>query len=214
MRAARQARAAGILGVIGGLTWIAGISLEYSHHLQPPGSGTLFVVNQLMFLVAEACYLAVILGIIRIGAAGRGWFGRTATALFLMGQAALLVGLVLSFVIDRAMADVFLPIGGLLVLLGSLLTGVSVIRAASWHGWRRFVPLGYGLYYLLGLLVPLAVVGRDPTYLSEFLWSIAWSVLGLALFLEGRGRVERATTQRAACEAVMPDESAAQLSSC
>jgi hypothetical protein len=181
-----RTRLAGLLGMTGALIWIAGISLEYSHGLQPPGSGMLFDVNQLMFLVAEVFYVAAILGLAASHVAGDGRFGKAATAVFLAGQVALLTGLTLGLLTGSTVAEVLLPVGGLGVLIGSLLTGIAVIRAGRWVGWRRFAPIALALYYLFGLLLPLAALDREPTYVSEFVWSGAWFMVGLALYLEGR----------------------------
>jgi hypothetical protein len=178
-------RLAGLSGMIGALIWIAGISLEYSHNLQPPGSGLLFDLNQLMFLVAEACYVAAILGLAATRAAGRGRFGRAAPAMFLVGQVTLLVALVLGLLTHSVVADVLLPIGGLGVLFGSLSTGIAVMRTRRWRGWRRFAPIAFALYYLV-LLVSLAVLNREPTYFTELLWSVAWFFVGFAIYSEAR----------------------------
>jgi hypothetical protein len=138
-----------------------------------------------MFLVAEAFYVAAICGLAATRAAGHGWFGRAAPALFLVGQVTLLVGLVLGLLTDNAVATVFLPIGGLGVLLGSLSTGVAVIRTKRWRGWRRFAPMAFGVYYLI-LLLSLAILNREPTYFTELLWSVTWFFIGFAIYSETR----------------------------
>jgi hypothetical protein len=74
------------------------------------------------------------------------------------------------------------PVGGVLQLLGGLLTGIAVVIAKRWNGWQRFALLLQGSYYLIVLFVPIAIANRSPTQLGESIWQVTWFITSLALF--------------------------------
>jgi len=50
-----RAHIAGVRGMSGAALFFVGLLIEYRYGLFPPGSGTLYVINQIMFLVAMVC---------------------------------------------------------------------------------------------------------------------------------------------------------------
>jgi hypothetical protein len=119
-----------------------------------------------MFLVAQLCYLAVILGLMRAGAAGNGLLGRISLGLFFFGWAALAAALGLSLMSDTPVADAVILIGAIASTLGGLLTGIAVAVAGRLRSWTRFAPLGQGAYQLFVHFLPIVIANREPTQLT------------------------------------------------
>ncbi len=57
-----RTRTAGILGMLGAVLFFIGLLIEYRFGLFPPGSGTLYVLNQVQFLVAMSGILVDVVG--------------------------------------------------------------------------------------------------------------------------------------------------------
>jgi hypothetical protein len=82
---------------------------------------------------------------------------------------------------DRPYDDNFLPaIGGLLAVVASLISGVAIARAHRLVGWSRWVVLGYAIYVLAALFVPLAF-GVGPNAATETVWGVSWVAIGVTL---------------------------------
>ena len=181
-------RGAGIVLMGAGLLWAVAILIEYRYGLKPPGQGTLYAINQSMFFVAQAGYLTGIFGLMWARAAGDGWFGKISLGLFAFGWSMLLVAEPLAWMTRDNNLALF-PIGGLAAMLGGLISGIAVIGAGRWKGWRRFSVLFYALFYLLALLLPLFIKNQGPTLVTESLWGLAWLPIGGALV--SQARIER-----------------------
>ncbi len=61
---------AGILGMLGAGLFFIGLLIEYHYGLFSPGSGTLSVINQIMFIVAMSGIIGHVMG--HESGAGRG----------------------------------------------------------------------------------------------------------------------------------------------
>ncbi len=182
MNVKNQSRVAGVVGMVSAGLWLVALIVEYRFGLQPPGDGSmLYFANQIMFLYRPAGYLMMLLGLWRSKAAGDGMFGKVSLGMFIAGLASLLIAQIAQWLTKNP--DFFLyPVGGLLQLLGGLLTGIAVITAKRWNGWQRFAPLLQGLYYLIALFVPIAISNQSPTQLGESIWQVTWFITSLALF--------------------------------
>ena len=180
METTGRIRSAGAIHIAASLLWIVAILMEYGLDLQPPGRGSLYSINQAMFFVAMAGWVVGIFGLIWARAAGDGWFGRIALGLFAFGWIMLTVAGILALITGNNDLPLF-PIGGLASIIGGLLTGIAVVVAGRWHGWRRFSVLFYGLFYLLVLMLPLMIANREPTLITELLWGLAWLPIGVVL---------------------------------
>jgi len=182
MKSKDAIRLAGKVGMLSAAMWLAALFIEYRYGLQPPGDGsTLFYVDQIFFTLALAGYVILLFGYWRSGPAGEGRFGRISLGIFIGGLLSLLVAGGVQLATRNP--DFFLfPVGGILQLLGGLLTGIAVVITGKWKGWQRFAPLVQGLYYLIVLFVPIAVANQSPTQLTESLWQVAWFFSSLALF--------------------------------
>ncbi|HEX9036015.1 MAG TPA: hypothetical protein VF808_03405 [Ktedonobacterales bacterium] len=183
----RRGRGAGVVLIGAGLLWAIAILIEYRYGLKPPNHGALYALDQDMFFVAELGYVTGILGLMWVGAAGAGWFGRVALGLFALGWIILVIAAPLAW-ITRDNNLLLFPIGGLTAMLGGLLAGVAVIVARQWTGWRRYTVMFYALYYLCALLLPLFLARHGPTLITESLWGLAWTPIGAALASQARAQ--------------------------
>lgn len=177
-----QMRVSSIVGMTSAALWLIALFVEYRYGLQPPGDGSLlYFADQALFFIALAGYLVMLLGLWRSKAMGEGAFGKISLGLFLAGLAFLLI----AQLVDWVMKDpnfVLFPIGGILQLLGGLLTGIAVVTAKRWGGWQRWAPLLQGLYYLIVLFLPIVIADQSPTQLTESIWQVTWFITSLALF--------------------------------
>lgn len=174
-------RAAALTGMASAVIWLVSLEIEYAFHLQPPGNGSLlYFFDQTLFFIAMVGYVILLLGLWQAKAPGKGVFGKISLGIFIAGLVALLIAQIVSVLTNNP--DFFLyPIGGILQMLGGLLTGITIVTARRWDGWQRFAPLLQGLYYL-GLILALAIFNQPPTQLSESLWQVTWLITSLALF--------------------------------
>lgn len=174
----------GVFGMVGALLFFVGLLIEYRYDLFPPGSGTLYVINQIMFFVAMGCILLMLWGMRQMRAGGNGRFARITLTIFPIGWAALLLGGIVSLLTGNA-DNLFFPLGALTVMVFGLLAGIAVALGKNWQGWTRFMPLLQGVYYLLVMMIlpPILTGSNEPTFLTESLWMLTWFLMGLALFV-------------------------------
>ena len=186
-----RSQLAGSLGMFGALLFFVGLLIEYRYGLFPPGSGTLFVINQMMFFVAMGCILLMLWGMRQARAGGNGRFARITLTIFPIGWAALLLGGIVSLLTGNA-DNLFFPLGGLTVMVFGLLAGIAVALGKNWQGWSRFAPLLQGVYYLLVMMIlpPILTGSNEPTFLTESLWMLTWFLMGLAMFVNGRNDLQ------------------------
>jgi len=178
-------RNTGIICMTAAIIWIMAISIEYPLHLQPPGSGTIYYLNQAMFLVANIGYVIGILGLMWSHAAGSGWFGKIALGLFGLGWIIIIVASILGLFTGNVDSPLF-PLGGLSATLGCLLSGIAIVAAKRWQGWQRWSVLTYAIYYWAALFLPLAIASQEPNQITETIWGFAWLLIGLALLTSSR----------------------------
>lgn len=177
-----NARTFAMIGMLSAAVWLAGLFIEYRFGLQPPGNGSLlYYADQALFFLALLGYLLMLTGLWRSGAAGEGLFGRIAVGVFITALVLLVIAQLVQLATHNP--DFFLyPVGGILQLLGGLLTGVAVILAHRWDGWQRFAPMLQGLYYLVLFALLVVGTGSGPSELGEALWQVTWFITSLALF--------------------------------
>jgi hypothetical protein len=182
MNSKNQAQTAGFAGMASAVLWMAALILEYHFHLQPPGNDSfLYIADQILFLIGFAGFIFMLYNLFRSKAAGEGIFGKISVWIFIVGLVSLMIATMVQLVTDSPNIFLF-PIGGILQLLGGLLTGIAVVVAKRWSGWQRYAPLLQGLFYLLVLFLPVVVSNQEPTQLSETLWQVTWLLTSLALY--------------------------------
>jgi hypothetical protein len=185
MNKMNRIRNTGVICIFAGFLWIVAISIEYPLHLQPPGSGTIYNLNQVMFLVANLGYVIGILGLVWSHAAGDGWFGKIALGLFGLGWVVIMIATILSLFTGNNDSLLF-PLGGLSASLGCLLSGIAIVIAKRWLGWQRWSVLIYAIYYWAALFLPLVIANQEPNQITETIWGLAWLLIGFALYSNGR----------------------------
>jgi hypothetical protein len=87
--------------------------------------------------------------------------------------------------IEGDAAVFLLPAGAFLGAAGMVVTGIAVLRARRWTGWRRFAPLVAGLYPFVAMFGFVIVTG-GPNALAIVGWSLPWLLVGLAAAAEAR----------------------------
>jgi hypothetical protein len=146
-------------------------------HLQAqlPVPTTILGLNAISHLLL----LVGIVGLARSGAARRGPAAGTGIALTLLGLVVLTVA-EFTATVNMDTAVLFYGSATLALTLGLILTGVAVLRAGHWTGWKRFTPLACGLFIPLVLLPAFALPGYASNY-AIGIWSVCWLLLGLSL---------------------------------
>jgi hypothetical protein len=152
----------------------------------PDGSGPLYVTNQILALVALAAVAVGILGIIWGGGVS-GRFGKIVVWIFSIGHILSVVGGIMALLLRADDSPVFIvfPIGGLMMDVGALLTGIAVVKDKRWDGWQRFMPLIYAIYLWLAIEAPfiMGVYGDDgPTGLVEIIQDLGLFLIALAVY--------------------------------
>jgi len=191
---------AGMAGMGGAVLWIISIVLEYSLGLEPPGSGALFVANQILAFIALAATSLAFVGLVW-GGALTGWFGKLAVSLYVLAYALIIIAGVLALFIGNEDSPVFLlfPVGGLLSTLGVVLSGIAVAVQGRWSGWQRFMPLIHAAYVFLAIDLPffLSDTPEGPGMVREIIWGISLFCVGLAVYTAQRS-VDRVQANAAA----------------
>lgn len=133
-------------------------------------------------LLSTLMMLTGLAGLARSGALGNGPLTYIGIALATLGLFA--ATSVLSFTIPDA-GERLHPVSVPLAAIGMLITGIAVLRTRTWHGWRRFALLLYGVFPFV-VELPGFIFFGDTTALSFFIagtWA-CWLVLATAAWLE------------------------------
>ena len=65
--------------------------------------------------------------------------------------------------------------------VGLLMLGVSIARARTWAGWRRWVVLALGVWVFVPMFPALVVTPTDGARLAIGGWMLLFAALGVAL---------------------------------
>jgi hypothetical protein len=184
-------RILGSVGVGAGLLFGAMSVWQHAAGLDS-GSGAGVTVNQAGFAFAMAGYLALGVGLYLARPGGDGRTARAFPALLAGAWTALIAGIAIESLTSVGEdVNVLLPIGGLAQVIGLTGLGITTVMARRWSGWRRFWALGFALFFVGALFVP-AIAGAEPGVITEVLWALGYSGLGVALMgsaWSGRTRV-------------------------
>lgn len=184
-----QMRTPGVVGMCAAVLFLAALFVEYTFGLFGPADGSaLYTLDAALFFIAQIGYLILLLELWRAKVTGDGILGKIALGIFITAMSALLTAQALN-VLTNNPDQLLYPIGGLLQLIGCLLTGIVIVGAKRWDGWQRFVVLLQSVYLLLAIMLPLFIADKEPTLLTESLWQVTWFLTSLALFTQA-GRVQ------------------------
>ena len=191
-------RRAAIAGIVGATTTAIG-GLVVQAVIQPsttvsdqrwsyPWSSSSLVPISILWASLHVLVFVGVLGFARSGLAGKSRGARVGVALALAGTALLCIGELASIAVrDQQVGDTgaelvgaIFAIGIVLSAVGFLSSGVSTIRANLWRGWRRYTPLGAGIWttLLLGLNTTKAL----PTGVA--LYGLCLLALSVALYTQ------------------------------
>jgi len=178
----------GSIGMAGATLWILSLILEYSLGLQPPaGEGLLYTANQFLAFIALVCVAVGYFGIRSSGGVTTR-FGHMSVWLFSVGYFLIVLGGIFALILKADDSPIFilLPIGGLLMAIGAIFTGFSVMKANTWLGWRRYIPLTYAAYLWLAIMIPniLGFYSDGPGFVPELFQGIGLLLVGLAALQE------------------------------
>jgi hypothetical protein len=182
------ARVLGRTGAGAGLLFAAMTVWAHAAGLQTVRTGAAATLDQGLFGVAMAGYVALAVGLHLARPGGAGRAARTFPMLLAGAWTTLLAAAVLDAVagLDPD-SDVLAPVGGLLQAVALVGLGITTAVAGRWSGWRRWTPLALAAFYVGALMVP-AFLGTDPSVWTECLWALGYAGLGSALAVEA-GRV-------------------------
>ncbi len=178
------ARKAGIVGMIGAGLWMISVIIQFGLNLSQSYQDPLYVLHEVMVIVASLGIAIGYLGLIW-GGAVKNVFGKVSVSLIIIGPVLIaivaLAGIVMQS-IDSPI-EILAPISDLLGVVGGLLTGIAVITAKRWTGWQRFVPLASFLIQFLVVELPLAVRNNGgPGMLGLLVQGVCWFAVALAVF--------------------------------
>lgn len=187
---------AGVLGAASGVFLAVVPPAVPEGRFSYPLTAAAFVAIQLWFFVQ---HLGLILGqtaLWRTGVAGRSrgvWIGH---AVGLAGMALLAVTEVIAttaaedqYPSERTdLLDILYGVSSIATGLGLMVVGVAVVRAGTWQGARRWLPLALGVWVFVPM-TPAIMAGFIPARLSITGWMLLFAALGWALMKADRDRV-------------------------
>ena len=146
----------------------------HPHYL---GSGAVMTVVDLLLALGLA-------GLAATPAARDGWPKTAATILMVVGSFGMVPAEVLLRV-DFALGNGVFGVVGPLQAAGLIVFGIVVIRTGRWISWRRFAPLGFGLYIPL-VMLPTLIATRGDSLVALAGYHTCVLLLGVAALLESR----------------------------
>jgi hypothetical protein len=181
----------GIAGLVAAALWIISAILNQMTPVQQTYDSA---ASYLYRGIALAAYIAMIVAVLGIhalhsGTPRYGRLGVTGTALTITGYAIIAVIAVISIVVGQAsLLNLRIP-GAVLLIIGSILLGVIIIRA-------RLLPWWCGV--LLIVAFPLGAVANAIFSSAEALpLALLWGSMGVALLSRRQGVAEPAATEPA-----------------
>lgn len=153
-----------------------------------PWSSSSLVRISILWASLHVLVFVGVVGFARSGLAGKSRSARVGLTLALAGTALLFVGELASIAVRNQQVDdtgaeivgAIFAIAILLSAVGFLSSGIATVRARLWRGWRRYAPLGVGIWTtaLLGLNMTKAL----PTAVAAY--GLCLLALGVALYTQ------------------------------
>ena len=152
-----------------------------------PWDGATAVTTSLVWGATQVLLVLGLVAFARSGAAaGRSW--RAGSALAVAGAGLYVLAHAISAVaydatLDSPVAILVLScfgVGTLLTATGLLMAGAATLRSQVWSGWRRYTPVGLGVWMVV--MLPLQFTAALP--LAVGIYAVAVIALGIALAQE------------------------------
>ena len=180
MKSSSFVRWSGLCLILAGLMHLVIGPLQQIAPVEPPSLD--FSIRNGLIALTHALVLVGIIGLARSGAAGDGWLGKIGLGLAII-MGALFIPAELSIQVNQPLGSTLDGICSMGLGLGMILTGIAVLRAGRWQGWRRYIPLLFGLYPFL-VIMPFIFLTGAPNFVAIGGWGVFTLLLGVALRAE------------------------------
>lgn len=166
-------RIIGMAGVLGGLGLLATEVRELFESGGDPNGANIDRIDSIGYMLWGAGFALVMWALYRMEAAGHNRYARWAPLIAMAGFVVMAAGSLLDVLgLSRNIMDPFVAVAWVLILVGTLLTGILAAMARTLPGWRRFAPL------LCILVIPVFFL--LGSYAGP-LFGISWILLGIAV---------------------------------
>lgn len=199
MDKAHLSRRRGLLAIVGSLLWVAtGVLFGFTGG---GGSRGEAVLRTVLMNPALWFFIVGLIGFHERQAKRSGPLGVAGFAISLLGTSLILVGNVTEIWVYKYLHGVVearwtpgwraMGVGAMLLPAGLVVLGISTLKAGVFTGWRRAVPLGFGLMlalvvnaFMLTYWIDLDVLSRFAPALMVYGIGLGWAALGYALWSE------------------------------
>lgn len=140
---------------------------------------TRFYLSEAIWLVAQALLLVATAALV---VSVRPWIGRpgrVAGAVAVVGRVAFVAAEV-GALLTGELQEALLPPAALATAVGSLVLGVSIVRARCWDGLAGGLAVAVGAYPFVAMF-PFAAAADGPPVLALAGWGVVTASLGVAL---------------------------------
>jgi hypothetical protein len=193
MKSSSFVRWSGLCLILGGLMQMVIGPLQQFSPVEPQTLD--FSIRNSLIVLTHALILVGIIGLARSGAAGDGWLGKIGLGLAIFMEV-LFIPAEITIQVNFALGGALDGICGMGLGLGMILTGIAVLRAGRWQGWRRYIPLLFGLYPFL-LIMPYVFLTGAPNFAAIGGWGLPTLLLGVALRAEDAVAARQQTARAA-----------------
>ncbi len=103
----------------------------------------------------------------------------------------------LVFAASPNVGNAMFAVAPLLSGLGMIMAGIAVVRAGTWSGVRRLLPLLVGAWILVPATPVMIITGGPPDLLALaviIVWDVLWALTGVAV-LTMTGRTKRGAAE-------------------
>lgn len=168
----------------GALLVIAGPLLDVARFGEPNADLGLVRIAQLLFVASAPCLLVAVRGLAWLLPSDARRATTLGRALAYAGIAATAAGSLLT-ALRPAEVQLLNPIGSILQAAGMLVLGKATLRSEILPGWKRWLPLLNGGWFIAHLPIQFAFFASPsgiPSHTFMFLvWGPLWALLGAAL---------------------------------
>ena len=183
----------GLFAILASLLWTVGWIITL---IAGGGSDTERVWWTLLVNPALLLFMVGLTGFHARQTGRSGQLGKAGFAVSLLGTGTILVGNVVEFWISEYFWGtqrpgwVMMGVGLMMLPAGFVVLGIGTLRARVFTGWRRAVPLVFGLMLALSVIALMAVIWTDSRYSYEahvitiFCIPLGWLALGYAVWSE------------------------------
>ena len=196
----RLRRRRGLSAMVGSLLWVAtGVLFGFTG-----GGGTRgeAVLRTVLLNPALVLLIVGLMGFHERQAKRSGRVGAAGYAVCLLGIGLLLLGNVTEIWVYKYLHGVLearwtpgwraMGVGIILLPTGLIVLGIGTLKAGVFTGWRRAVPLGFGLVLALDVSALMLtywtdsgdVISRNAPGLMFYAFALGWAALGYALWSE------------------------------